>query len=504
MARPNILIFMCDQMLADVVRPENRCLMPNAEHLAREGVRFERAFCTAPHCCPSRASFHTGEYPSKHGIWNNVSNRCAINRDLNPGVGTFAEILRASGYDLAFSGKWHISDLRTPEDFGWREFCVTPGKGCWQRSRIEAYDEYARNPCTPPTGPGIIRRPGWRDCVAHQTWPKGTVGCPESVEKGIEAIVSVAERGGPWCVYVGCNEPHDMYRAPEEYVQLYDHVEIPLPESYAGELKDKPRIYERMRRQFWDQLGEDGARETIKHYWARCTWVDAFLGRILDALEQTGQAENTLVLFLSDHGDYAGAHGIWCKGVPAFREAYAIPAIVRWPAGILHPGRTVGELVSIADFMPTFLQIAADRTPQVFGDSLLPFLRDEPPQTWRDALFTQMNGVELYYTQRAVSTKQWKYVYNGFDFDEMYDLRNDPHEMVNLANPDLYDQTHRERDGEHVPWPHMTPELEAVRKDMYTRLWTFARKQEDHFIYTPYITTGQAAYGPLFGIDPAG
>jgi choline-sulfatase len=147
--------------------------------------------------------------------------------------------------------------------------------------------------------------------------------------------------------------------------------------------------------------------------------------------------------------------------------------------------------------------LATGKVPEVYGNSLLPlFSSVNPPTCWRDELHFQMNGVELYYTQRTVMTKKWKYVYNGFDFDEMYNLNEDSGENINLAFPDRYEQAGvSTQDNEYVPYPRMTMELEKVRKEMYRRMWKFARKQEDHFMYTPYITTSQAAYGPLTAFE---
>ena len=112
--RPNILIFMTDQEQADVVHPDHPCITPNATRLAQEGVLFRRSFCPTAHCCPSRATFMTGLYPSRHGIYNNVSNPTAIHHELYEGVGMFSETLRSSGYNLAYAGKWHSHRRRKP------------------------------------------------------------------------------------------------------------------------------------------------------------------------------------------------------------------------------------------------------------------------------------------------------------------------------------------------------------------------------------------------------
>jgi arylsulfatase A-like enzyme len=204
---------------------------------------------------------------------------------------------------------------------------------------------------------------------------------------------------------------------------------------------------------------------------------------VLDALDATGQADNTLVIFLSDHGDYVGAHGLYLKGAPAFREAYHVPCIMRWPQGIRHPGRVVDEFITLADFAPTFLELAGVQPAQpMTGRSLLPFLHGETPVDWPDAVFSQFNGVELYYTQRAVTTREYKYVYNGFDFDELYDLRQDPLELVNRAD----DPAYRE-----------------IKHDLVRRMWRFAAQEED-IIFNPYGTVALAPWGPADALATPG
>jgi arylsulfatase A-like enzyme len=267
---------------------------------------------------------------------------------------------------------------------------------------------------------------------------------------------------------------------------MYDLDAVPLPESYIDDLIDKPRIYQRMRKMRFGQLSDREVREGIRHFWAYCTYLDAMFGRILAALEETGQADNTIVIYTADHADYCGEHGLFAKGIPSFRGAYHIPAVVRWPGAIKNPGRQVDALVSEADFAPTLLEVAGldvgalRREGRHFtGESLVPFLRDQSPQAWRDAIYTQCNGVELYYTQRSVMTQAFKYVFNGFDQDELYDLRNDPHEMRNLAND---------------------PQYEPVKRELCKRLWRFAHKEEDSAI-NPYITVGLVPYGPAIAFE---
>ena len=161
--------------------------------------------------------------------------------------------------------------------------------------------------------------------------------------------------------------------------------------------------------------------------------------------------------------------------MPCFRGAYHVPLVVRWPEGIAAPGRTVDDFVSHADMAPTLLEAAGIEAGREFtGSSLMPFIRNKRPDEWRDMLFTQTNGNELYGIQRAAFDRDWKMVYNGFDYDELYDLKNDPHETRNVVD----DPANRE-----------------VVSRMMRRIWQFAHETGDKCI-NPYIMVRFAQYGP--------
>jgi arylsulfatase A-like enzyme len=274
---------------------------------------------------------------------------------------------------------------------------------------------------------------------------------------------------------VGALAPHDPYFVPQRYLDYYDPSRVELPVSFQDTLEDKPRIYRRIRRQIWDQLSEQEVKEARRHYWACCTQLDELFGKFLERLEDLRQVDNTLVLYCSDHGDYCGDHGLFTKGIPCFQGAYNVPAVMRWPQGITHPGRRVDSLISLADFAPTFIEMCSGITPsQLSGRSLLPFFKNIPPQDWRDTIHTQCNGVELYYSQRSIMTKDFKYVFNGFDEDELYDLRIDPEELHNVALDNNYNETKRE---------------------LVRRMWRFAYSERDTMI-NDYCTVALAPYGP--------
>ena len=174
-----------------------------------------------------------------------------------------------------------------------------------------------------------------------------------------------------------------------------------------------------------------------------------------------------------------GEHGLWAKGVPCFRGAYHVPLIMRWPGEIEDPGRAVDELVSLADIAPTLLEAAGVPPDREFvGRSLLPFLSGETPE-WRDMIFTQTNGNELYAIQRACFNKAFKMVYNGFDYDELYDLTRDPHELKNVVDE---------------------PEYRETVRQMMKRIWQFAHATGDTCV-NPYIMVRFAQYGPALAFE---
>ncbi len=447
MDRPNILIVMTDHQRGDTVLPEHPAITPNVGRLAAEGVTFTETFCPTPHCCPSRATFMSGQMPSRHGIWNNVLNRQALRTSLHDDVRLWSEDLAAAGYAMHYTGKWHVSAEENPADRGWAEHDATATKSYSHDRDWNHFAELEDAPESDARGEGEILVPGWSEKGTYRLY--GTRGDGDVDERttdhAVRLIGELADSQPPWCVYAGLIGPHDPFMVPQKYLDMYDLDDIPLPDNYSDTMEDKPRVYQRMRRERFGQLSEREVREGIRHFWAYCTYLDDMFGRILSALESSGQAENTVVLFCADHGDYCGEHGLFCKGIPCFRGAYHVPAVVKWPKGIANPGRRVDEFVSLADFAPTFLELAGCEIPAgLYGQSLLPFLRDEQPESWRDALITQCNGVELYFTQRSILTKEHRYTFNGFDFDELYDIKKDPGETVNLADDDSHSETKHE------------------------------------------------------------
>ena len=459
----------------------------------------------------------SGLYPSEHGVYNNVTTDTAIHPNPLPGTPFWGLWLRDAGYNMGYAGKLHVGRDVKPETCGFdnisslEQDSLHENEGRktqqWKAARHAKVDSTERVP-------GEYLRPDWNNQHLYRTLPdKGPNGYEESadariVQAGIGAVKRFAQAGKPWCVMISNSGGHDPYDAPKKFVDMYDLSKIELPASYKDMLDDKPRVYQRQRLQYWSQLSDEENRDSLRHYYAKCTMQDALFGDILKGLEEAGQAENTIVIYVSDHGDYRAAHGLWMKGVPSFQEAYHIPAVVRWPKGVKNAGRQVDAFVDQTDWGPTILEACgvAARKP-LSGSSLLPWLRGAEPADWRTYTCSQMNGVELYYTQRITMTKDWKYVYNGFDYDELYDRRSDPHEMHNLAFPDIAAKCTAVMEGkgmprnEALPWPTLSHDSEEARKDLLQKMWTFAAKHHD-ILFNPYGTVALAPFGPGLGVDP--
>ncbi len=487
MQRPNFIIFMTDHQRADTIAPMCKAKTPNTEKFFKRAVAFTEAYCPAPHCCPSRATFFSGLYPSEHGIWNNVMNSATLSTRLYDNVHLFSEDLKEAGYDLFFTGKWHVSREQSPDDFGFE--ILDPGNNYpWAKQAGENvpksrdWDRFKNakriDTETDERGDGEIIRPGYKRYRQY-----GEAANPyndgDKTRRAVEKLESLPDDARkPFCMYVGSLGPHDPYDAPQRFLDMYPLDEITLPESFSDDMSDKPALYRRTRQRY-DQLTPEEHKKSVRHYLALCSYEDYLFGQLLDAVEKKGLQDSTVIIYVSDHGDYVGSHGLWAKGLPCFKEAYNVCSMIGG-AGIVNPGREERSLVSLADYAPTILELAGVKTDRAFtGASLVPFLKNETPADWRTEMYTQTNGNEILGTQRAVFDKDWKFVHNTFDFDELYNLKDDPHETVNLLhglNP---------VDCKYTP----------IVKKMQTKLWEFAYQRKDANV-GDYIMTALASFGP--------
>lgn len=476
--KPNIVVFMTDQQSAASIGAKGLADTPHLDAFMEDAVHFTRAYCPAPHCCPSRATFFTGLYPSQHGVWNNVEVDNALSRGVYDGVAMFPERLKAGGYNTFFSGKWHVSAYEGPLERGFdqvlREYISNYGRmerrnrpthGDWEnvfngKTALDTRDT--------PKEFGRIVRDGYPPFFMFGE-DGNPFGDSTTTRLSCEAIRQY-QGDAPFLMYVGTTGPHDPYTPPREYLDRYSLKDIRLPDNFHDPMTDKPGLYRRTRDSF--SLSEDEHCEAIRRYLAFCSYEDHLFGELVAAIREKGIYDDTMIVYLSDHGEYMGAHGLWTKGLPCFEEAYRICAVMGG-AGI-RGRRECERLVSLADFAPTFLEAAGLDVGDMVGESLLPLVEDSGLAQWRTSMFTQTNGNEAYGIQRAVWNDRWKYVMNMFDYDELYDRENDPLEMTNLIQ---------------------RTEYADIVRDLSREIWRFARLTGDNCT-CPYITTALAPYGP--------
>lgn len=461
--RPNLLFLMTDQQRADTVDPDGPCLTPNLQSLSRNGARFERCYAPNPICSPTRASLFTGLLPHAHGVTDVTHAVEPPAATLDPDLPFWTRTLHDAGYRTGYFGKWHVERSEELERFGIDHYEVD--------LRLTGVQEYE----APLLSRTAVRHDGYKDLlIAGVTEaPAEETREAQLFSRGIDFLHDAAREDpdAPWALFISTEAPHDPYVAPKAYYDRYDPSALPCPASFDDDLADRPAIYRRIRDSWKGLSWEDYAQATACYY-ALCSLVDDQVGRILDVLRETGQEEDTVVVFTSDHGDYLGAHRLMFKGVPAFEEAYRVPLIIRGPG--VRPGTVATEPASLLDLAPTLVRLTTGGAFPGHGRDRTGRLAGGPPDEEAEA-FAEFHGQRLGYTQRILWRGRYKYVFNGFDHDELYDLTNDPHEMRNL----VHDEAHA-----------------ATVRDLATRMWRIVRDTGDR-------TLGDAQYG-MFRFAPVG
>ena len=473
--RPNILLFIPDGMQADVARPESDCRTPNFDRLARGGVRFTRAHTSLPTCSPARAGLMTGLLPHNHGVLqveHCVDDDQCVLRAEHP---HWAQRLTEAGYRTGYFGKWHIERTNRLEDFGWQTngcdkaaALRSVGEGKEGSESLITDDDFARY-TTGPEGYNPVLHYG------VTRLPTEKRGFAQTVRNAQAFLADALAQDAPWACCVSFSEPNTPVVAGREAFEQYDVDAIELPANLRDEFVGSPGLYRRQR-EILDAMTDREWCELRAVYFALVTEIDGQFGKLMDQLEQAGALEDTIVIVTSDHGRYVGAHGFDNHNFGAFEEAYNIPLIMGGPGTAR--GAETDALVSLHDLCPTLVELAAARPIDVPDSrSFAPVLTDPEGRAGNfDTAFAEFHGTRFVMTQRVLWEGDWKFVFNGFDYDELYNLREDPHELSNLAQ----DPGHADR----------------VRH-MMTQVWAYLRRTNDKaLIQTHYSPMRFAAVGP--------
>lgn len=415
--KPNVVFIMSDQMQANVTDVASDYIMPNLKALMGDGVTCEKTYSTNPICSPSRASLMTGMLPHNHGMVEVTHNVPAYRAELDYSLDMFSSALKREGYATSYYGKWHVERKHCLEKFGYDEFIT---------------EREVPSAKLTPIQKTTLKTPGYEDRVIGGVYSEGIEASEEHFEftKAIDFIER--HKDGPFMTFISTNAPHDPYTVPKEIYDMYEGVDLELPESYEDDLLDKPNLYRRLRGVI-DGFSKEDIKTIRRYYHAYCTLLDIEFGRLIAYLKKENLYDDTLIVLLADHGDYQGAHGLMCKGVAAFEEAYRIPLVFKLPQSVAKGERRHG-IVSIMDVGPTVLDIvgAQSMSNPTDGKSKRAIL--EGSDDGRDTFAIAENYGQRYaYTQRVVWKDDLKYVFNSFDYDELYDLASDPHELHNLS-----------------------------------------------------------------------
>lgn len=461
-SRPNIIFIFTDDHALQAISAYGSVInqTPNIDRLADEGMIFRNSFCTNSICAPSRAVIQTGKHSHLNGV---IDNR----EVFDSAQVTFPKLLRQGGYQTAMIGKWHLKSEPVGFDF-WK---VLPGQGNYYNPDFRTPD-------------GMERIEGYvTDIVTDVSL--------EWLEKG-------RDKTKPFMLMTQQKAPHRPWQPGPKYLNMYDDVEIPEPSTlfddysnrasgaplqemeidrhmrFSWDLKIVPepsdsvgyKVWQRrMKRYTPEQIGAWNAayepknkafkeanlegkelvrwkyQRYIKDYLRCIASVDDNIGRLLDYLDESGLAENTIVIYSSDQGFYLGEHG-WFDKRWMYEESLHMPLVVKWP-GVTNPGSVNTDMVQNIDFAETFLDMAGLNIPvEMQGKSLVPLLQGNTPEDWRESIYYhyyEYPGAHMVQRHNGVRTDRYKLInYYQLGEKELFDLEADPKEMTSVYNDPEY------------------------------------------------------------------
>ncbi len=427
-SRSNILLIQSDQHRYDCLGAHGHPLLrtPHLDRLAGEGVDFSHAYTPIAVCVPARNCLAHGQWSCRHGAIANWGTEAPWparqGASTDGGLPSFSQALRDAGYHLAHVGKWQVHPRRGPAAYGFDEEVPASAYAAWRAS----------------AGLLPMDKSGWQGGLDPHVEPEATpLGWGAS--RVIELLEARAAEDEPWCIQWDTNEPHLPNILPEPYASLYVPEAIPPWPSYPDPLAAKPYAQAQQRRS-WEVEGWTWAQwaPIVARYLGTVSLLDAQVGRILAALDRLSLAQDTIVIYTTDHGDLCGGHGMVDKHMVMYEDIMHVPLIVRWP-GHTAPGTVCEAFVSHAiDLATTFCQAGGAPAPDTFqGASLLPLLAGG--DNGREDILAMYHGNQFgLYSERMVRDARLKYVWNATAEDELYDLALDPGELHNRATEAAY------------------------------------------------------------------
>lgn len=424
--RPNILLLMADQFRGDCLGADGHPAVktPNLDRIAVEGIRFSRAYSCTPTCTPARAALLTGQGPWRNGMlgYGKVAEQYPIEKP---------RALRDAGYYTFGIGKMHYHPQRTLH--GFHQILLD------ESGRVQSPDfrsDYrawvaSEAPTLNPDATGI----GWNDYTAKQyALPERLHPTHWTGETAVRFLENY-QQSEPFFLKVSFARPHSPYDPPERFWRQYEDAPIPAASVGAWASEYAPRSGPES--SIWHgDLGPEQVRVSRQGYYGSVSFIDEEIGRILEMLDKRGWMNDTLVLFIADHGDMTGDHHLWRKSY-AYEASARIPMVMRWPEGLVSAprGQVCAKPVELRDVLPTFLEAAGAPVPeQIEGRSLLALARDTKAE-WRP--FIDLEHDICYNPSNhwnALTDGKRKYIFHARDgHEQFFDLENDPHELNDLS-----------------------------------------------------------------------
>ncbi len=427
--KPNILFLTTDQQRFDClgVNSDGFVQTPNLDRLAGEGANLLRFYVNNPVCMPSRASLLTGKYPRNHGVTCNGI-------PLAESIPNIAHALGEAGYVTGNLGKLHFLphsgrnyDVPHP-DYGFHVMVNADEPGCYP----DAYIQWIRK--VAPEMEAKVRVPNpvteGRNMFDHWVFdaPEELSYSAWVADETIKFIESNPDR--PWFAIAGLYLPHTPCNPSQQWFDLYKDADIPAPLLREGELDDKPAVFREMAALYAE--GDKAKWEDFRrYYYASCSMIDHHCGRVIEHLRASGQLDNTLVVFYSDHGEMAGDHRLMGKHQTNYESVIHVPAIVRHPATV-PAGSQVEAVIEAVDLMPTVLDaVGADIPRSVDGESRWAAVINSD-DAGSDAILLEFATPEGEST-KTLRTATHKYWVNEQGEEALFDLLDDPDEFVNRA-----------------------------------------------------------------------
>jgi len=441
--KPNVLFLMSDDMRVELgcYGSMFRAQTPNLDGLAKSGVRFDRNYCQFPLCNPSRSSLLTGRPPTKTGV---LGNRTAF-RDIHPNWISLPQLFRQSGYVSVRSGKIFHGGIDDPE--AWDEADGQPGEGEASGGGAGGKDKVLPSTQSPPkpadaapTLPQDLSRAAYSDRIVVLDGNGEGNGDYHTADHTIEYLRKYKDQ--PFFIACGFVKPHSPPAAPQKFFDLYDVNKIELTPDFASWPTVPPgfpsaAIRKRNADLFIGRTASPAeAREVIRAYIASISWVDWNVARVLAELDRLGLRQNTIIVFVADHGYQLGEKGKWSKAGSLFEMGTRVPMIMAVP-GAKGNGQSCLRIVESLDIYPTLVELCGLPLPSgVEGKSLVPLLHN-PQAKWDRPAYSvwSEDGSSLHGV--AVRTEKWRYAEfgpGGKNGAMLFDPKTDLLEMKNQAD----------------------------------------------------------------------